>query len=42
MVHYLMIFFVCPIPEGSEENQFHPSGQGQKLIFERTHSDKVY
>jgi len=32
----LLIFFVYPVPEGSEENQFTPLGDGvNKLIFER-------
>jgi hypothetical protein len=30
-----LIFFVYPIPKGSEENQFTPLGDGvNKLIFE--------
>jgi hypothetical protein len=36
MHKYPLIFFVYPGPEGSEENQFTPLGEGvNKLIFKR-------
>jgi hypothetical protein len=32
----VLIFFVYPVPKGSEENQFTPLGDGvNKLIFKR-------